>query len=459
MRTLLADLCSGLSEIRRDRDALSTVSGRSHRFERFLTLGLRSAAAVLRPPSHADAPDLNLNTKPPSNWEMYRSLAAPVYLPSFLMSVCQGSVLLTLPLFALDLGASAAVTALVFAMRGLGNMVFDVPAGFAAARLGDKATMLIGVALMACASVCAALSDSAVMLGAAAFVLGGAMSAWLIGRLTHISEGVAVTQRGKAIAALGGIQRIGNLVGPVGAGLIATGAGFETVFVLVALLALVAMVLVVRGVPTNRRGRHDASPSLLRVIPHVISAHRRVFATAGLAMLLLTVLRSGRTLLIPLWGEAMGLPAASIGLVMGAAAAADTLLFPVAGYLMDSHGRRHSAFLCMALLSAGLLAASFTTTLTGLCIAALATGVGNGLGSGINATFGADLAPAGERGEFLGVWRLMGDSGSLGGPLLFGAAASAFTLATAFHFAVAAGVIGVLVLVTTVEEPLKARPR
>ena len=49
------------------------------------------------------------------------------------MSVCQGSVLLILPLFALDLGASTAITALVFAMRGLGNMVFDVPSGFAAA--------------------------------------------------------------------------------------------------------------------------------------------------------------------------------------------------------------------------------------------------------------------------------------------------------------------------------------
>ncbi len=390
---------------------------------------------------------------------MYRSLAASVYLPSFLMSVCQGSVLLTLPLFALDLGGSVGITALVFAMRGLGNMVFDVPAGVAASRLGDKQTMLIGVSLMACASLFAAFSQSPAMLAVAAFVLGGSMSAWLIGRLTHISEGVEPAQRGRAIAALGGIQRIGNLVGPVGAGLIATGAGFETVFFVVAALAVVALLLVVRGVQHNRRSHHDASPSLFRVIPHILAAHRRVFATAGLAMLLLTVLRSARTLLIPLWGEAMGLSAANIGFVMGAAAAADTVLFPVAGYLMDSHGRKYAAFFCMALLAAGLLAASFTTTFTGLLIAALLTGVGNGLGSGINATFGADLAPAGERGEFLGVWRLMGDSGSLAGPMLFGAAASAFTLASAFHLAIVAGAAGIVVLVLTVDEPLKRKLR
>ena len=371
------------------------------------------------------------------------------------MSVCQGSVLLILPLFALDLGASTAITALVFAMRGLGNMVFDVPAGFAATRLGDKATMLIGVALMACASACATLASSPALLAAAAFVLGGSMSAWLIGRLTHISEGVADHQRGRAIAALGGIQRTGNLIGPVVAGLIATSTGFEAVFVLVAVLAIVSLLLVLRGVRQNRRGRHAESPSLTKVIPLIVSTHRRVFATAGLAMLLLTVLRSARSLLLPLWGEAMGLSIAEIGFVMGAAAATDILLFPAAGYLMDNHGRKHSAFLCIALLALGLLTASFTTTFSDLLLAAMVTGLGNGLGSGINATFGADLAPPGERGEFLGVWRLMSDSGSLGGPLLFGAATSTFTLASAFHLAAAAGLLGLVVLVFTVKEPVK----
>ena len=111
----------------------------------------------------------------------------------------------------------------------------------------------------------------------------------------------------------------------------------------------------------------------------------------------------------------------------------------------------------MVLLAVGLLAARFTPRMPGLLIAALITGLGNGLGSGINATFGADLAPEGERGEFLGVWRLMGDSGSLAGPMLFAAAASAFTLASAVHFAVAAGLLGVVVLAFT-DEPLRRDP-
>jgi MFS-type transporter involved in bile tolerance (Atg22 family) len=43
-------------------------------------------------------------------------------------------------------------------------------------------------------------------------------------------------------------------------------------------------------------------------------------------------------------------------------------------------------------------------------------------------TLGADLAPKHALGEFLGVWRLIGDGGGLISPLLIGAIADAFTL-------------------------------
>ena len=53
-----------------------------------------------------------------------------------------------------------------------------------------------------------------------------------------------------------------------------------------------------------------------------------------------------------------------------------------------------------------------------LLAAAILTGIGNGFGSGIMMTLGADLAPKGSIGEFLGLWRLIGDIGSTGGPLV-----------------------------------------
>ena len=67
--------------------------------------------------------------------------------------------------------------------------------------------------------------------------------------------------------------------------------------------------------------------------------------------------------------------------------------------------------------------------------------VGNGLGSGIVMTLGADAAPAVGRAQFLGGWRLCGDIGGTGGPLLIGAVAAVTTLATA---SVVIGLLGLL---------------
>ena len=56
-------------------------------------------------------------------------------------------------------------------------------------------------------------------------------------------------------------------------------------------------------------------------------------------------------------------------------------------------------------------------------------------------TLGADLSPSKGRGEFLGVWRLIGDIGSSGGPYLVGVVASAVAVPSAALVMAAAGLI------------------
>ena len=53
---------------------------------------------------------------------------------------------------------------------------------------------------------------------------------------------------------------------------------------------------------------------------------------------------------------------------------------------------------------------------TALLIAATAIGFGNGIGSGLIMTLGADHAPPAARAHFLGIWRLMSDIGAACGP-------------------------------------------
>jgi MFS family permease len=64
-----------------------------------------------------------------------------------------------------------------------------------------------------------------------------------------------------------------------------------------------------------------------------------------------------------------------------------------------------------------------------LLIAALAIGFGNGIGSGMIMTLGADHSPRHGRAHFLGIWRLMSDIGSSCGPALLSLLAGGLSLA------------------------------
>ena len=60
-----------------------------------------------------------------------RSLGPTVYLPSVLFFVGDGALIAIVALAARDLGASAALAGFVVALRGLGVLAFDIPAGWA----------------------------------------------------------------------------------------------------------------------------------------------------------------------------------------------------------------------------------------------------------------------------------------------------------------------------------------
>ncbi|MGI9254218.1 MAG: MFS transporter, partial [Thermomicrobiales bacterium] len=75
-----------------------------------------------------------------------------------------------------------------------------------------------------------------------------------------------------------------------------------------------------------------------------------------------------------------------------------------------------------------------------------------GLGSGAMMTLGADLAPPGATGEFLGVWRLIGDVGASAGPLVVGWVAASAGLTGGAYVLAAVGVGAALTIGLLVQE-------
>ena len=75
----------------------------------------------------------------------------------------------------------------------------------------------------------------------------------------------------------------------------------------------------------------------------------------------------------------------------------------------------------VVILGLGMMALPLTDSMPALTAVALVMALGNGIGSGIVMTLGADAAPADARPQFLGGWRLFADFGLAAGPLLISA--------------------------------------
>ena len=385
-----------------------------------------------------------------------RSLALTVYAPTLLMGIGQGAVLAFVVLLARDLGASLGLAGVVFAMRGLGVMVFDVPAGLVLARFGPRRSMLASVVLTGTFAALAAFSPSPLTLGASVFALGGATALWMLSRIALVSDAVPVEQRGRAISLIGGSQRIGNFAGPAIGGFVAQAVGFEGALLLQTFGAVAALVLVFLFVHERERVTivtAHAPAGLMRTL----GDHRQSFLTAGLAMVALQLLRQGRQVILPLWGDELGLEPAEIGLVVGFASAVDMLLFYPVGVVMDRFGRKWSAVPSMSLLGGSMLLIPLTGSFEALLVVGLVSGFANGLGSGVGMTLGADLAPPGRQGEFLGVWRFVTDIGTSAGPFLVAGVATISTLGVACVATGGVGLAGAAVMAFLAPETLRRR--
>jgi MFS family permease len=184
----------------------------------------------------------------------------------------------------------------------------------------------------------------------------------------------------------------------------------------------------------------------------------RDLAFAGVGHLFAQMIRAGRTIVVPLYAaDVLGLDVRAIGFLETASSAVDLAMFIPAGLLMDRKGRKWAIVPSFIIQALGVALVPLTGNPGQLLAATCVYGLGNGLGSGSMMTLGADLAPEDTRGEFLGVWRLIGDGGATGGPVAVGAIADLLALPAAILVISGAGLIAAFVFATFVPETLRLR--
>ena len=182
------------------------------------------------------------------------------------------------------------------------------------------------------------------------------------------------------------------------------------------------------GSTTDTAAPPAAAAPAAPTVGSILRDHRRLFVTLGIGVLLVSAVRASRQAVIPLWADQLALAPSVASLIYGLSGGIDMLVFYPAGKVMDQKGRSWVAVPSMLIMGVALMLTPLTHGATTLLIAALAIGFGNGIGSGLIMTLGADHSPRIGRAHFLGVWRLMSDIGSSSGPALLSFLAATLSL-------------------------------
>lgn len=386
-----------------------------------------------------------------------RELILAVYVPTVLLAFAQGVIVLSLPLLANETSDAYSFASLIVSAAAFGTLIADVPTGTLMLRLGLRRTMLIGSVVVALSTLALALPLGSTAILALRLLAGIGTALWGLSRYTYITQQVPPELRGRTIASFGGINRVGVFAGPLLAGWLVTVAGLHAAFLFSGVLASLAVAAAMAWIPADARARPAGAPGHhageIRGTWEALAGRRADVFFASLGQVLAQVVRQGRHFLIPLYGvEVLSLDAFEVGLIMTISAVIDMVLFGPAGYLMDRFGRKFAIVPSFSLMALGIAIIPFADGFVGLMMAGVVIGLGNGLGSGTMMTLGADFAPAGFTSTFLSLWRFIGDSGQMLGPILVGVVAQMFTLRQSAWVLSACAALCAVMLFTMVRE-------
>jgi len=211
-----------------------------------------------------------------------------------------------------------------------GVLVGSLPGGWMAARVGVKATILVGIALMSASGLAFAFGNSIALLDGARFLQGiGAACSWA-GGMAWLAGEAPRERRGEVIGGVLGAAIFGVQLGPV-LGALATAIGREAAFSTAVLfgLALGAWAWVTPSRP------------VAEVLTTPAAALRERSMVVGMWLTALPAAAFGVVdVLAPLRLDALGATSLALGVTFFAAAGTEAIVSPASGRAADRLGAR-----------------------------------------------------------------------------------------------------------------------
>src|SRR5262245_11693961 len=366
-----------------------------------------------------------------------------VVLLSILNSIGQRGAKVTVSLYALEMGAGAAAVGVLAALFAVFPLLLSVQAGRISDRFGVRLPIVLGSTVMALGLVVPLAAPGLASLFVCSTLMG----------LGHIFFHVSVHNlvgslgdhadrtRNFSTFALG--SSIAAFLGPSTAGFAIEFAGFQTAFVLLAVVAAppaAALLTFQRMIPAqlahSEKVQGESAFDLL-----AIPALRRTLIMSGVTLTGIELF----SFYLPIYGRSIGLSPAVIGMVLST--------YAIAGFIVRSFMHRLAArYTEVGVLTGSLFVAALAYLVVPglddgflLAAAAFAVGLGRRPAQPLTITLTYNHAPAGRSGEALGMRIMANKVTQIAVPLAFGGFGAAMGAAPVFLatgvFLLAAGVL------------------
>ncbi|MDW5562687.1 MAG: MFS transporter [Methanomassiliicoccus sp.] len=322
-----------------------------------------------------------------------------------------------LPLYALTFNITLTMVGSLVASVGASKVLLDIPAGVVADRVGVKQLMLVGLGLVILSAIISASALNYWMLLFGLILQGVGTAMYFTTSYIGVSRLRPASKRGQHLSIFISLQFLGSTSGPILGGLIGQSYGLGTPFYAYALLVAVSMLIIYclidRGLIERRREEHLDMHQLTR------SLHSYTLGSINLGLLSISVLRIGLiATILPIYAARnLGLNPAAFGGILTLFSLGNFVTLLPAGSLSDRYGRR--PFLFFSLFLSGLLAVALPFSGGTLAFTAIMIAMGVTLGlSGAIGAWVTDVSPPKDLGASMGLFRTMGDLGSIIGPIL-----------------------------------------
>lgn len=377
----------------------------------------------------------------------------------YIVSLGQALISPVLPLYALSFGVTVATVGLLIASTSVARVFLDIPAGLISDRIGVKRFMVIGLLIVAVSALISATAVGYWMLLLGLVLQGVGSAIYLTVSYIAISRVVPRQKRGSHMSLYISLQFLGSSSGPILGGVIAQLFGLNIPFFFYAAFVLLSIPVLLVEVRKADVGSTDVIQR--KIEPKQIGSVLRNYSLMAInvSLLAISLLRNGLVLtIVPLFAyHELKLTPSLLGTILTLSAVANFLPLLPAGTLSDKVGRK-VFMVASLLLSAGIIVLlPFAADIYSFTALMMVLGFALGLTGSIGAWV-TDVAPSTHLGTAMGVFRTVGDLGSLIGPILLTSLiAPSQAIGALPFFATAVVLIGATAIVLRARDPARER--